>query len=110
MARARSVSSDRVVGHRARDSMHRSRLSHSPVGSSQRSEAELQAVVRARAKSASPVNPKNRDTSNRDTSQISTEVDEVEQSELPNFEDQTADNRNTDPQPQASSQFGGGSQ
>ena len=56
------------------------------------------------------VNPKNRDTSNRDTSQISAEVDEVEQSELPNFEDQTADNRNTDSQPQASSQFGGGSQ
>ena len=54
MARARSVSSDRVVGHRARDSMHRSRLSHSPVGSSQIAGAELQAVIRARAKSASP--------------------------------------------------------
>jgi len=51
---ARSVSNDRVVGHRARDSMHLSRLSHSPVGSSQRAETELQAVIRARTKSASP--------------------------------------------------------
>lgn len=74
---ARSVSNDRVVGHRARDSVHLSRLSHSPVGSSQRAETELQAIIRA---------------------------------ELPNFKDQTADDQNTDSQPQASSQFGGGSQ
>jgi len=55
------------------------------------------------------VSPKNRDAFDHDTSQISTEVDEVEQSELPNFKDQTPDNQNTDSQLQASSQFGGGS-
>ncbi|CUS13084.1 unnamed protein product [Tuber aestivum] len=54
MARTRSISNDRVVGHRARDPMHRNRYSHSPIGSSQRTETELQAVVRTRAKSASP--------------------------------------------------------
>lgn len=44
---ARSVSNDRVVGHRARDSVHLSRLSHSPVGSSQQAETELQTIIRA---------------------------------------------------------------
>ncbi|CAZ84166.1 unnamed protein product [Tuber melanosporum] len=53
MARTRSISNDRAVGRRARDSMHWNRYSHSPIGSSQRTETEPQTSVR-RVKSASP--------------------------------------------------------
>ncbi|KAG0637572.1 hypothetical protein HOY80DRAFT_251839 [Tuber brumale] len=51
MARTRGISSDRAVGRRA---LPWSRYSHSPIGSSQRTETELQTSVRLRAQSASP--------------------------------------------------------